>query len=254
MTTPEIPQVNDQEQSATQVSSARKVTHRSAFLAFSAFAIFFWLIEFIGQYYWISKGDMAGSLIRSFALSGETFFGAALFSSAVFKWFPRLARHWRIRRYFGVGGVVFISLHIFFVYKYVFNFNLAAPYSSLNIFENPLLFGTLAYPIFFVMAMTSTDWAVRKLGRRWKFIHRFVYIAYILSVFHFVLTNPAALKNPFGYFLIALTALALFGQLHWFFKTVYPKRFKTLGALVGFAIIILTLLLAFSMYLYRFSK
>lgn len=221
-------------------------------LKFSAFTIFFWLIEFIGQYYWISKGDMDGSLIRSFALSGETFFGAALFSSAIFKWFPRAARHWRIRRYFGVSGFIFICFHIFFVYKYVFNFNLKAPYYSLNIFENPLLFGIAAYPIFFMMAMTSTDWALKKLGgRRWKFIHRFVYAAFILSIFHFILTNPVALKNPFGYFLIALTALALFGQLYWFFKTVYPKRFKTLGTLIGFAIIILTLLLAYGVYRYR---
>lgn len=189
------------------------------------FVFFFWLFEFAIEYYWLTKNNIQLSLIRSFALSGTTIIGASLFSSSVFKWFPKTGVHWRIRRYLGVSGFVLIFFHVFTAMKFIFNFNVKAIYYSLNPFINPLIFGAIAYPIFFVMAITSTDWMVKKLTPRvWKFIHRFVYIAYMSTVFHFILTNPQALNNLLGYLLYAITTLALFGQLFWFFKIAGKKN------------------------------
>lgn len=205
-----------------------------------------WVIELIIHYYFLTGKNMVVSLVRSLGITGSTLFAAALFSSAIFKWRPRLAIHWRIRRYLGVAGFVFIFFHVGTAMQFLFNYNLALVYYSLNPIENPVIFGSLAYPIFFIMTATSTDWAVRKLTPKvWKFIHRFVYVAYISSIFHFALMNPEALYNPLGYLLIALTACALFGQLFWFFKISSQKKFRSLGFYIGIAIILSTLLLLY---------
>lgn len=192
---------------------------------FALGVMLFWLFEFVVEYWWLTDHSLRSALIRSFALAGETLIGLALFSSAIFKWFPRLAVHWRVRRYLGVSGFVLIFFHVAGVMQFIFHYDVSRVYYSLNPLENPLLFGVIAYPIFFIMAVTSTDWMVRRLTPRvWKFIHRLVYLAYISSIFHFLFTNPQALNNPLGYLLYAVTALALFGQVFWFFKIARQKK------------------------------
>ena len=232
----------------TAPKSPRKTYWRQMF-AFTGGAFLFWLLQFALQYWRLSSGDLPGSLIRASSFAGATLIGAALFSSAIFKWFPQTARYWRYRRYLGVSGVVFVSFHAFAVYYYYYGFNLSAVYYSLNPVENPVVFGSLALPFFLLMALTSTDWALQKLGgRNWKTLHRFVYIAYPLSIFHFLLIRPEVLATAPGILLLTVTALAVFGQIFWFFKIAGAKRFRSLGSLVGFAIIIVTLVIAYLIF------
>lgn len=51
-----------------------------------------------------------------------------------------------------------------------------------------ILTGWLALLIFLPLAITSTDYSVRKLGRRWKALHRLVYAGALLTLAHWVLT------------------------------------------------------------------
>ena len=198
---------------------------------------------------------MSVALVRSFAFGGETLIGCALFLSAIFKWFPRTAARWRYRRWLGVSGFVLILFHAFFVYYFYVHFDMRKLYVSFNPFVNPIIFGSLALPIFFAMALTSTDWAGRKLPPRiWKIVHRFVYIAYISSIFHFVLINPPILNNPPGYMLLGITFLALFGQIYWFFKIASKRHFKTWGAFIGFSLILVTIILAYMVYRHKMGS
>lgn len=218
-------------------------SHWGSLFTFAALAVLFWLLEFAAQFYWLVPDELGLSLVRSFSLSGATLIGGALFSSAVFKWNPRLAVHWRLRRYLGVSGFVFAALHVFSVFHFLFDYNLAAVYFSFNPFQNPVIFGSIAFPILFVMAVTSTDWAMNTLTPKvWKFIHRFVYLAYWGVVFHMLTMNPDAIKNLPGYVLLAITSLALFGELFWFVKIAGKKKFLSVGGAVGIAIILLYLL------------
>ena len=244
------PLVQGEESSVRQRAATFVLDGRwRSLIIFSFFALLFWFIEFLLQWYWLTKGDLGGSLVRSFAFTGTTLIGCSLFSSAIFKWWPRTAGHWRVRRHFGVSGFVFIFFHAISVYYFYFYFDLKRIYFSWNPFENPIVFGSLALPIFMIMALTSTDWAMQKLTPRvWKFIHRFVYIAYVSSIFHFVLINPSFLSNPPGYLLLGVTFLAVFGQIYWFFAIASKKRFRSWGALVGFGLIALTLILAYFAY------
>ena len=129
---------------------------------------------------------------------------------------------------------------------FIFKYDLHRAYYTFNPLVNPIIFGTIAYIILFVMTITSTDWMVKKLTPRvWKFIHRFVYIAYISSLFHFIVINPQALNNFLGYILYLVTAITLFGQLFWFFKRAGQKRFRSIGSLVGIIIIAITFILIY---------
>lgn len=219
-------------------------THWRMLFKFSIGAIVFWLLEFVAQYHWLQKGDLANSLVVSFAFAGATLIGLALFSSAIFKWYPRTAQYWRFRRYLGVSGFIFALLHSQTALYFVFGYSLVDAYPTFNPFENPVVFGTFALFILLIMASISTDWAVTAIGpRRWKFIHRFIYVAYPSAVFHFLIIDPEGIKTPPGYLLLLVTVAALFGQLFWFFKISARRRFRSLGFLIG-SIIILAVLIS----------
>lgn len=214
--------------------------------AFVSLSLVFWLAHFAYQFYALSPGDLGSSMVRSFAFAGATMIGASLFSSALFKWVPSWARYWHVRRSLGVVGSVFILFHVLSVMNFIVSWDAASVFSSLNPFDNPLIFGVMAAPIFAAMALTSTDWAVSRLGfNRWKALHRLVYFGYLFAVFHFLLVNPPMLMNPAGYMLIGMTFLALAGELFWFVKTTWARKSTALGGAVGVLVIFLWLLFAY---------
>jgi len=72
--------------------------------------------------------------------------------------------------------------------------------------------GFAAFVLLIPLAVTSTDGAVKRLGfRRWKRIHRLVYVAAVLGVIHFVWRVKADLLQPalFGAALVFLFAVRL---------------------------------------------
>lgn len=218
-------------------------------ISFIVISIIFWLLEFSYQFYVFAPGELGLGLVRSFGFSAATFFGLALLSSSIFKWKPALAKYWDVRRNLGVMGFVFLSFHFRTVLIVVLNEDLSQIVGSLNPFENPLFFGLMGLIVFFLMAITSFDWAVAKLGANWKKLHRLVYFGYWAGVSHFLLVNPPALMNPAGYLLIAITFLALAGQLFWFIKTAGKFNFKTRGTLIGILVIFLYLITLYFGYL-----
>lgn len=220
---------------------------------FSVVPIVFWLVQFIVQYFWLARGEVGRSLARSFALAGATLIGAALFSSAIFRFYPPWAEHWRIRRYLGVSGAVLVSMHALSVYYFYFQMRVSDAYYSLNPFENPIVFGSFALFIFIVMACTSTDWMVEKLTPKWwKRIHRLVYLAYMASILHFILINPKLLANPPGVLLLLVTFLAVLGEVCWYVKIAMADKFKTVGSFVGLALIVLAAILGYMGYRSKF--
>lgn len=223
--------------------------HGRSLFSFAALAFAFWGIEFAAQFYKFSKGGLGSSFVRSFSFTGATLIGTALLSSIIFKFRPRLAQYWRIRRYLGVSGFVFIFFHILSVYHFIYGYDIRATYYSFNPLVNPIIFGSIAFPILLVMALTSTDWAVNKLTPKvWKFIHRFVYIAEASAIFHFLQMNTEARRTPPGYLLLLIMALTVAGQLYWFLKISWQRRFKSIATVYGLFIIIATVILAYYIF------
>ena len=220
-------------------------------LGFCAFSLVFLAAQFGYQILFSSNITYQIALVRSFAYAGTTFFAAALLLSVIFKFKPALLKHWPLRRNLGVIGTFFIFLHISLAMNFYFGFDLSKAFFSLNPFENPIVFGGLAIPIFVLLALISTDWVMQKLGANWKKIQRLVYIGFMLSIFHFMKINPAALEGVPWMMLASLTVLAMAGELYWFVRTSIEKKRITFGTLAGVAIILIYLVLG---YLSFFAK
>ena len=222
-------------------------------LGFLVLSVIFWVAELAYQVYFgaVLSFDMA--IVRSFSFSAATFISLSLLSSIVFKFYPKYAKYHYVRRSLGVMGVVFGFLHVYSVLNAYFFWDLSMVYSTLDPIQNPLVFGTIALSILFLLFITSTDWAEKKLTPpKWKMVHRLVYFGYWALVAHFLLTNPPALMNLAGYLLIFLALATLAGELYWFIKMSSMRKFSNLGSKIGFLIIFMYLVLAYFVYVKYF--
>lgn len=212
----------------------------------SILILIFWFIEFSYQYRVLIPGEMQLSLLRSFALSGATLVSAALIIGPLAK----LTKYNFIvhRRTLGVWGFTFIIMHMLMVLSYIYNFNLSNALSPLDPFVNPPIFGAIAFLIFLPVYLTSTDWAVDRLGfKKWKSVHRLVYFAYIFAVLHYTLVSPRWFSNPANFLLLALTVVALVVQVIAFLKTIKRTRSKK-ATIIGLIIILFGAVMFFAAY------
>ena len=94
------------------------------------------------------------------------------------------------RRYFGVATFAYAVPHLVaYVWK------LASVAKVVEEATDPGMWtGWIAMLIFLALAITSNNYSVRKLGRRWKSLHRLVYLAAILTFAHWLLVafDPVA--------------------------------------------------------------
>jgi len=75
--------------------------------------------------------------------------------------------------------------------------------------------GMTAFALMIPLAVTSTKWAIRKLGgKRWQSLHRLVYVSAVVGVIHYIWLVKADLKKPLEYgFILAL--LLLYRVIAW---------------------------------------
>lgn len=114
----------------------------------------------------------------------------------------------RKRRYFGVAAFGYAALHtLFYVLDKGTSDRIVGELGHLYIWT-----GWLAFLIFLPLAATSFDYAVRKMGRAWKPLQRWVYVAAVLTLVHWAaLHNWGEIAPALIHFapLIALTAYRL---------------------------------------------
>jgi sulfoxide reductase heme-binding subunit YedZ len=98
--------------------------------------------------------------------------------------FPRSAivnalnRH---RRYIGVSACIYGLIHFSCHVLYQGDWD-----DLLQSFTKPFIwFGLTGLSILVLLALTSNNWAVRRLGgRRWKLLHRLAYVAAVVLIYH----------------------------------------------------------------------
>lgn len=89
----------------------------------------------------------------------------------------------RYRRFLGLTAFWYALLHLL-IYL-VFHAGLSWSWIRLDLLERPYIYiGVLAILILFILAITSTKKMMRKLGKRWKVIHRFIYLAALAVIAH----------------------------------------------------------------------
>lgn len=68
--------------------------------------------------------------------------------------------------------------------------------------------GLAAFITLIPLAATSTNWAMRKLGKRWKQLHKLVYLTIILAIVHYFWLVKEAYGQPILFAVIAAVLLA----------------------------------------------
>ena len=69
--------------------------------------------------------------------------------------------------------------------------------------------GMTAYALMIPLALTSNNWSVRKLGPRWRMLHKAVYLIAILGSLHFIWLSKGFQLEPLAYLAIAVGLLIL---------------------------------------------
>ena len=114
----------------------------------------------------------------------------------------------RLRRMLGLFSFFYVCVHLltylwldhFFDWEEIFTDIVKRPYITL---------GMLAFILLVPLALTSTKKMMKRLGQRWKSLHKLIYIIAILGVLHFLLLVKADLMEPIIYILL-LFVLFLF--------------------------------------------
>ena len=102
------------------------------------------------------------------------------------------------RRLLGLYAAFYATLHfsIFVGLDYFFDWELIKE----AIFEKPyVLVGFGAFSILSVMAITSTKGWKRRLKKKWKPLHRLVYLAGILVTLHYIWLVKSDIREPLIY-------------------------------------------------------
>ena len=112
-----------------------------------------------------------------------------------------------LRRILGLYAFLYVAIHltIFVWVDYGLNWSLIQE----AIFEKQYaLVGFAAFLILLALAATSSKWSMRQLGKNWKRLHKWVYLAGILAVLHYILLVKNAYTQPL-FFAVVLVLLLL---------------------------------------------
>lgn len=117
----------------------------------------------------------------------------------------------RNRRYLGVAAFGYATLHTL-IYL-LDRENISAVAMELTQFD--IWTGWIAFLLFVPLAVSSTDRAVRQMGRRWKNLQRGVYVAAILTLLHWASLNDWSGIAPALIFFGPLGALEAYRFWYW---------------------------------------
>lgn len=125
------------------------------------------------------------------------------------KLIPKLNWLIRFRRLVGLFAFFYATLHLL---TYVGLYAYFDPKVILSdiMQHRYVLVGMSAWVLLLLLALTSSNWSIRKLGgKRWQLLHRLVYLAAILGILHFWwLVKPGVLKPLNLTLLLAVLLLA----------------------------------------------
>jgi len=113
-----------------------------------------------------------------------------------------------VRRALGLYAFLYVGLHVLtFVYL---DFGLDLQLIGEAIAEKRyILAGLAAFVILLPLAITSTRGWMKRLGKRWKVLHRWVYLAAALAVVHFTWLVKSDISEPVRFGIVVALLLSL---------------------------------------------
>lgn len=140
----------------------------------------------------LAAGEMLASSMARKAVLYVSGFGMLAVLSLFFVFsIPMLARRRRApitlfllanRRWIGIYVFVFALIHIALVFHFFFSWDISKLLNHPNSLF--LSLGSLSFLILAAMAATSTDWAMKTLGKHWKTLQNLAYVALVLALVH----------------------------------------------------------------------
>lgn len=129
----------------------------------------------------------------------------------------------KVRRALGLYAFAYATLHFFIYLGVDYGFDLQLV--GLELAEKRyVLVGFAAFLLLVPLAITSTQGWQRRLGRRWKSLHKAVYPAAALVMFHYTWVQKADIRQPlaFSAVLVLLFVLRLPALRRW--AAAHPVR------------------------------
>ena len=116
----------------------------------------------------------------------------------------------RFRRMLGLFTFFYVCVHLL-TYLWLDHF-FDWEEIIVDIVKRPYItFGMLAFTLLLPLTFTSTKKMMKRLGQRWKSLHKLIYVIAILGMLHFLLLVKADLREPiiYAFVLVALFAVRL---------------------------------------------
>jgi sulfoxide reductase heme-binding subunit YedZ len=118
-----------------------------------------------------------------------------------------------IRKSLGLWAFAYISLHLLVFVGLDYAFSLRFILQD-GLPQKPyIVVGFLAFLVLLPLAITSTRGWMKRLGKNWKRLHRAVYAAGVLAVFHYLWVSKVAWGEPVIY--AVLLVLLLTARIPW---------------------------------------
>ena len=181
-------------------------------------SIFFMaLIPFIWLLLKVFQNDLGPDPAQALSIeTGEWALRFLLLTLAItpFRQIFRMAEIARLRRMIGLFAFFYASIHFLSWMAFILAFRWLAIAEELV--ERPYItVGFLAYVILFLLGVTSTNSMVRRLGKNWKRLHKFVYAASILAIVHllWILRTDVTEAVIYGVLLVILLGYRIFRKL-----------------------------------------
>ena len=128
---------------------------------------------------------------------------------------PIVAAFNRHRRWIGVSSCIYGVLHFACHVLY------EGPAGVLESFSKPFIwFGAAGLIILIILAVTSNNWSMRKLGKKWKLLHRLAYVAAVVLLWHQIIAGKGHFHIA-RWLLFSLLALELARILK---PRLFPKK------------------------------
>jgi len=115
-----------------------------------------------------------------------------------------------VRRALGLYAFLYAGLHFLTFIGLDYGFDLGLIGATIAE-KRYVLVGFAAFLILLPLAITSTRGWMKRMGKKWKLLHRFGYLAALLAIVHFVWLVKSDIREPvrFGIVVVVLLALRL---------------------------------------------
>jgi methionine sulfoxide reductase heme-binding subunit len=102
------------------------------------------------------------------------------------------------RRMLGLFAFFYAVLHlsIWMVFDHYFTWSTMVE----DVLKRPFITaGSIALLLMLPLALTSTTWAIRRLGKRWQALHRLIYVSAAAAVLHFIWKEKVIITETLVY-------------------------------------------------------